>query len=214
MSKAIKKDFERKQKIAEAIVNIQTAVSQFERLANDHFVAAEEAMRMGQDEYAEQLLESQVDMESWAEDLKFLELKVRTEAVTAESLNDLKGLKDVFATCNKLFGRGGVKFTTIGAEMSKLMDSLSANRRGLKELRDSLTQKKTGGVYAEIFGERTKDDTKFKDKVAEKKKALEAKIYASMQSDKVTPLPTNVEAPVSAKVDDIAAMIDEEIRKG
>lgn len=207
------KDFERKQKVAEAIVNIRTAIDQFNRLANDHFSAAEEAIRMGQEEYAEQLLESQVDMESWADDLKFLELKVRTESVTAESLNDLKGLKDVFATCNKLFGRGGIKFGQIGEEMSKLMDSLSANRRGLKDLRDSLTKKQTGGIYAEIFGERKMDDTKIKEKVAEKKKALEAKIYASLNSDKAIPVPTSVEAPVAAKVDDIAAMIDEEIRK-
>ncbi|MBQ8685911.1 MAG: hypothetical protein IJ514_07050 [Clostridia bacterium] len=208
------KQFEQEKLIAQTIVDIRTQREDIEKLASDDFEAAVEAVQLGQEDYANELLETIVELEDFVENLKYLEVKIRTAAITAKTLGKLRELPQALGACRNVFCKGP-DFKKLGEDMASLLESLGTARDQFKEFRTSLG-KTNDPVYAEVFGESRKvTEPKYAQRLEEKKKALEARIIGSTA---VSPTPTTAQESVSAedvaKVDAIAAMLDEEKRRG
>lgn len=206
------KQFKNEKIIAETIVDIRGQRQDLEKLAADHFEYAVEATQLGQDDYATELLETCVELEDFVENLRYLEIKVKTTAVTSKALGKLTELPKALDACRRVF-RKGPDFKTLGKDFGSLLGSLKTSRDQFKELRKALTSSKDP-VYAEVFGESKKTaDPKYEQRLTEKKKALEARLVSVTAQ---TPAPTAVSKAIPcedvASVDAIAKMLDEERR--
>ena len=213
--KARDKQFEQERIIAQSIVDLRTQREEFEKLIKEYEDSAFEAVQLGQDEYANELLETIVEIEDFNESLKYLEVKVKTAAITAEAFSKLKELPEALKACRLVFCKGP-NFQKLGKDMSSLLGSLGTARDQFREFRNSLGRNNTDPVYAEVFGhQRQVEDPKFKQRLEEKKKALEARLVAASGASSVAPAPAEqvVSASDAAKIDTIAAMLDDEKRK-
>ncbi|MBR4942741.1 MAG: hypothetical protein IKZ28_01810 [Clostridia bacterium] len=214
----MKKEVEREKLIAGTIVDIQTQREAIEKIAADYFNYAVEAAEMGQDEYATELLETSAEMEDFAENLKFLELKIKTAAITAKTLGNLRTLPDALKACRNIFSKGP-NFKKLGKDMGALMESLGTARDQFREFRKSLGKSKDA-VYSEVFG-KDATDPKLAAKVEEKKKALTAALMQRQKSVAPAPAAATESAAATdgatqaaaAKVDAIAALLDEEKKR-
>lgn len=213
MKNKMQKQYEQEKMIAETIVTIRTQREDIEKLAVDFGEHAFEAAKLSQNEYADELLETQVELEDFADNLKYLELKVRTTAITAKTMGKLRELPVALGACKNIFCKGP-DFKKLGKDMASLLDSLGTARNQFKELRMSLGKTKDP-VYAEVFGERAAEDPKIRERIEAKKKALEARMFAYVNKAEAAPVPAAeaVSAEDAAKVDAIAAMIDEESKR-
>ncbi len=209
-SKDAEKKAADKRQIAEMIVSCREARDDLANVVAEYERSAEEAAALGQNEYVDELLESVVDMEGFIDDLKFLELDLKTTAVTVSAFDKLKNLPAALAACKNIF-KNGVNFETIGAEMAELRSTLKNAREQFRSFRQSLSRDKSD-VYQEVWGENRKtNDPERERRIADKKKALEAKLAISSAA---APTPTEQTVTVDnqdvAKIDAIAAMIDDE----
>ena len=209
------KQFEQERIIAQSIVDLRMQREAFENLIKEYEDSAFEAVQLGQDEYANELLETIVEIEDFNESLKYLEVKVKTAALTAQAFSKLRELPAALAACRTVFCKGP-NFQKLGKDMSSLLNSLGTARDQFREFRTSLGRNNTDPVYAEVFGQQRKaEDPKFKQRLDEKKKALEARLVAANGAAAVAPAPAEqvVSAGDAAKIDTIAAMLDDERRK-
>ena len=215
ISKA-KKELAQEQLIEGALYDIKAQREAIEKLVADYFNYAIEAAEMGEDDYARELLAMQVDLKDFASDLKAIEFEVRTTAVTAKVLGNLRSLPDALDACKKIFSKGP-NFTKLGKSMTSLRDSLSLARKQFKKLRESISTK---GTYSDVFG---KDavDSKRQAKIKEAEKALEAALLQRQKGGVVSPVDATASAAATdgatqaaaAKVDAIAALLDEEKKR-
>lgn len=211
MKSKAEKEFEQEKMIAQAIVDLRSSVEDTEKLAQDYFEAAVEAVNLGQDEYANELLETIVELEDFAENLKFVEVKIKTTAMTSNTFKKLGRLPNVISACKNILGETP-NFTKLGKDMSKLMSNLSTARDELRKFRGNLSQS-SDPVYAEIFGTKKTEDPKFRQRLADKKKALESRLVRNAQTPAPAAATTTAAAGSAADVADvdrIAAMLDEE----
>ena len=205
------KQFEEERRIARSIAEIKLQREEIDSFSEDCFEAACEASRIGQDEYASELLETIVELEDFSENLRFLELKLKTATVSSKTFSRMGTLPETLKACSGVFNNG-VNFKKLGKDFSLLMESLGTARGQFRDFRQSLGSKKDP-VYAEIFGRGATmaEDPKYKQRIEEKKKALEARLIKTSVSCAVRPC--EVSAEDEAKIDSLAAMLDDERRK-
>ena len=214
-----KKALEQKKFIAGTIVDIKLQREQIEKLASDFFDYAVESAEMGQDDYATELLETIAELEEFAENLKFLELKIKTAAITAETMGRLRDLPKALAACRNIFCKGP-NFKKLGQDMASLFASLGTAREQFREFRMNLGRAKDP-VYEEIFGENRAEDSKHTKRVEDKKKALTAALLQRQKGVAPTPATASANAAAAdgatqeaaAKVDAIAALLDQEKKR-
>lgn len=209
----IKKEMEREKLIVSTIVSIDESREIVTKLADEYFAAAKDAANMNQDAYVDELLETIVEFEEFADNLRFLGLKVKTAAITATTLGKLRELPNALSACKNIFIKGP-DFKKLGKDMSKLLGSLGTAREQFKELRLSLGKTKDP-LFAQLFGETAAVDPKRKQRLEEKKKQLEGALVTERSS---TPSPmetaTNVDtSSATARVDDIMKLMDEQNKR-
>lgn len=207
------RELEQKKLIAQILVDIREQREEFESVTTEYFNAAVEAARVGQDDYASELLETIVEIEEFVENLKYLDIKLKTSAITANAMSKLRTLPQALVACRGVF-HNGPDFKKLGKDMSELLASLGTARDSFREFRKSMTRG-SDPVYREVFGEPRKvEDPKYKQRLDDKKKALEARLTAiSDKPSAVSPADCAVTPDDVASVDSIAAMLDDEKRK-
>ena len=211
MSKTDKQLKQYKQ-IGEGVAMITNTRETLEQLAKRYDEWIDEAADLGEDDYSDQLIEEQVDLEDFARDLEFIEKKVVQNAISAKAFNELKKLPGAMASCKKLLSESP-NMKKLVKQMSDFGRALDKSRASLKDLRSELSSSKDP-IYADLFGEKKSLDPKRAAKIEAKKKAREGRIAVRVSRNVPTPMsPTVAAASTDATADAIAQMITEENRK-
>ncbi len=207
----ISKELKQEQQIAEGLATIKEARESVDALAAQYNDWIDQAAELGEDEYSDQLIAEQVELEMFSGDLQFIEVQIRKNAVSARALGRLKALNDVVSSCKNL-GKG-LDLKKIGKQLAGLKTSLDSSKTSLRDLRSELSATKDP-VYTDLFGKKTKEDPKVAAKIAAKKQEREARLVIKTEGKKVAPVDSGVGADTSASdIDAITAMIDEERKK-
>lgn len=208
------KELKQEQDIAEGLATIQEARESVDELAKRYVEWIDQAAELGEDEYSDQLIADQIELEEFSRDLEFIEVMIRKQAISARALGRLKALPKVVACCKSL--PKGLDLPKIGKQLAGLKDLLANSRISLKDLRRELSDSKTS-VHEELFGKKAKEDPKISAKIAAKKQAREARLATKIESNKVSPVESGVgmdmASATSTDIDAITAMIDEERKK-
>ncbi len=211
----IDKELKQEQQIAEGLATIQEARESIDNLAKRYDEWIDQAAELGEDEYSDQLIADQVELEEFSRNLSFFEVRIREGAVSARAFSKLKDLPNVMDCCKSLLKKG-LDLPKIGKQMAGFKTSLDKARTSLRDLRGELSASKDP-VYTDLFGKHTKEDPKISAKIAAKKQAREARLAAKIASSTVTPVASGVgtetASSTSADIDAITAMIDEERKK-
>ncbi len=207
----ISKELKQEQQIAEGLATIKEARESVDELARQYNDWIDQAAELGEDEYSDQLIAEQVELEMFSGDLQFIEVQIRKNAVSARALGRLKALESVVSSCKNL-GKG-LDLKKIGKQLAGLKTSLDSSKTSLRDLRSELSATKDP-VYTDLFGKHTKEDPKIAAKIAAKKQEREARLVIKTEGKKVAPVESGVGAESSASdIDAITAMIDEERKK-
>lgn len=209
MSK-IDKELKQEQQIAEGLATIQEARESVDELAKRYDPWIDEAAELGEDEYSDQLISDQVELEEFSRNLKFFEIRIREGAVSARAFSKLKALPKVMDNCKSLL-KNGLDLPRIGKQMAGFKKSLDSARTSIKELRSELSASKDP-VYTDLFGKKTKVDPEVSAKVEAKKQAREARLAAKLASTSVSPVEAGLDMSAPS-VDAITLMIDEERKR-
>ena len=201
-----KKEFAQEKKIAASIVAIKSQREALERLSSEYFDYAKRAAQLGQDEYTNELLESIVQLEDFAENLKFLELKFETTVISAQTVKEMRDLPAILKFVGNLVCKGP-NFKKLGNEMSAALSGLKTFNDQLRDFRVGLS-KGVDSTYAKLFGKSDQKDPKYEERLAAKRRALEASIV--MNNNAPAPVTAgNTDAQNAASVDEIAALLDD-----
>lgn len=207
----ISKELKQEQQIAEGLATIKEARESVDALAAQYNDWIDQAAELGEDEYSDQLIAEQVELEMFSGDLQFIEVQIRKNAVSARALGRLKALNDVVSSCKNL-GKG-LDLKKIGKQLAGLKTSLDSSKTSLRDLRSELSATKDP-VYTDLFGKKTKEDPKVAAKIAAKKQEREARLVIKTEGKKVAPVDSGVGADTAASdINAITAMIDEERKK-
>lgn len=212
MSKKIDKELKKEQQISDGVATLQESRDSIEELAKSYDIWIDEAAELGENEYSDQLIADQVELEEFSRNLKFFEIRIREGAVSARAFNKLKSLPTVLENCKSLL-KNGLDLHKIGKQMGDFKKSLDGARKSIKDLRSELSTDKDP-IYTDLFGKKTKEDPKIAAKIAAKKDAREARLAAKIASSTVSPVEANSSVNANeSDIDVITAMIDEEKRK-
>ena len=211
MSK-IDKELKQEQEIAEGLATIQDARGSIDELAKRYDEWIDQAAELGEDEYSDQLIADQVELEEFSRNLSFFEVRIREGAVSARAFSKLKALPGVMSCCKSLLKKG-LDLPKIGKQMAGFKTSLDKARTSLRDLRSEPSASKDP-VYTDLFGKKTREDPKITAKIDAKKQAREARLAAKLASTTVSPVESGVGAETpSTDIDAITAMIDSEKKK-
>ena len=206
------KEFAQEVLIADTLVEIDEQRKDIENLTAQLLDAACEAAEMDNNEYADELAGMIADFQEFADDLKAVALEIKTCAITAKVMAKLGKLPAALKACRAVFAHAP-DFSKLGKEYSSLRDALSSARKNVKSLRSEISRGNMS-AYEKIYGKKTKDDPKRTQRVNDIKKAIESRLVSASAATQPTPKPDeNVSAADEARIDAIAAMLDEE-RKG
>jgi len=206
-------DFEQEKLVAEVVYDIGQQRANLEKLIVTYRESAYEAAKMGQDDYVNELLTDVADLRQFIEDLSFVELKIKTTAITTRTFKVLKKLPAALASCKDALSKG-VKVGKLGESFRDLMKSLDGARSQFSEIRNAISsesERASKNMFGDLGIAANPKAKKFFD---EEQKALEAKLAC----ESVAPTPVSqadaaADAEAAARVDAIAAMLDEEKRK-
>lgn len=207
----LSKELKQEQQIAEGVAAFREARESMDSLAlrlNDWI---DQAAELGEDEYSDQLLETQCEIEDLSRNFSFFEILVTESAVTASAFNKLKGLSGVVSCCKGLL-KGGVDLKSVGKQLGRMKTDLKKAKTSLRDMRAELSGEKDK-VYTDLFGKKTNTDPKIAARIAEKKQARAARLAVKLEAKAAIPVESGVGEEVSAGIDAITAMIDEEKKK-
>ena len=212
LDKKLDKEVKKQQQIAKGIVELRQARESIDELARKYDEWIDQAAELGEDEYSDQLIAEQVEMEEFSRDLSFFEVSINVGAVSADAFNKLQMLPQVISNCKGLLN-AGPNLTKIGKQMSEFKKALGSSRISLKDLRNELSPNKD---YEKVFGKKSTVDPKIASKIDAKKQAREARLAAKIASSTINPVESGVGAETAsstADIDAITAMIEEERKK-
>ncbi len=208
------KELENRNQITESVIMIRDARKSVEELSKNYNNWVDEAAMLGEDDYSNQLIEDQVELEEFSRALSFLEVRIMESATTATVFNNLSKLPLAMDACKSLLKRG-VNMATLGKQMASFKKMLDNARTQIKDLRAELSNAKNP-VYTELFGKKISEDPKITARIAAKKQERELRIASLVGKGMVYPSPVitdNDVKEVDHGIDDITAMIDEENKK-
>lgn len=208
MGKKTDKELKKLNQIAEGVAQISEARESVEHLSVQYNAWIDEAAELGEDEYSDQLIAEKVEMEEFARILRALEVKVRANAVTANTFNGFQKLPVAMDACKSLLN-SGANLKKLGKQMASFKSSLEKARTSLKDLRSELSASKDP-VYNDLFGKKTADDPGIAKKIAAEKAAREARLAAKVSSTIPSPIAGE---EFATDIDAITAMIEEENKK-
>lgn len=211
MAKKIDKELKKEQQIAEGLATIKEARESVDELARRYDEWILQAAELGEDEYSDQLIEDQVELEEFSRNLQFFEVRIRESAVSARAFNKLKSLPRVMDCCKVLLSKG-LNLPKIGKQMSDFKDSLDKARTSLKDLRGELSKSKDS-VYTDLFGKKKSVDPRIADKVQAKKEQRRIELEKRARQGAVAPVESGVGAQANDDIDTITRLIDEEKKR-
>ena len=204
------KEFEQEMLIAETIVEIGEQRKEIDRLVEQLLDAALEAAKMDNNDYANELVEMIADFQEFGEELSAVELEIKTCAITAKVMARLGNLPAALKACRAVFAKAP-DFTKLGKEFKSLRETLAGARKSVKSLRSEVSSNQMS-AYEKIYGKKENEDPKRTQRVNDIKKAIEARLVTGTAKTQPTPKPdtSKVTAADDARIDAIAAMLDEE----
>ena len=204
------KEFEQEMLIAETIVEIGEQRKDIDRLVNQLMDAAFEAAKMDNNDYTNELVEMIADFQEFGEELSAIELEIKTCAITAKVMARLGNLPAALKACRAVFSKAP-DFTKLGKEFNNLRDTLANARKSVKSLRSEVSGNKMS-AYEKIYGKKENEDPKRNQRVGDIKKAIEARLVTGVSNTQPAEKPATdkVSADDEARIDAIAAMLDEE----
>ena len=203
------KAYEQQKRIADTMVSFREARKMLEEVVKEYDEYALQAMELNQDVFADELIETAAEMEAFADDFKYIELKLKTTAITARTLSKLNDLPKAIASCKK-FVYDIPDLKKLGKDMNELRNALASGKRQFSELRKSFGSEKDK-VLSEWYNE-NKSSTADTKRVQDKKAALLNELARRQEAKKVAPMEADnaVNAEDVAKIDAIAKIIDDE----
>ncbi len=210
MSK-IDKELKKEETIAKSLATIIEARESVESLVKQYDEWIDQAFELGETEYSDQLIADQVELEEFSRNLSFVEVRIRESAVSARAFGKLKCLPNAMKCCKDL--SSGLNLPKIGKDMVAFRKSLDNARASLKDLRSEMSadDKFSKLVLNEKLGR--KIDSKTAQAIEQKKLAREGRLAQKVSNNSVAPVASGIGADVSAGIDAITAMIDEENKK-
>lgn len=209
MKKKADKEMENLNQISEALYSIQQVRETTENVAESYNDDIDKAAELEQDEYSNQLIAEKVEFVEFANDLKFMEMQIRRNAVTAHAMNELQTIIPAINACRRLLGNMP-DLTKLGKNMASLQDTLKGARMSLKDLRAQLSDAKDS-EYTELFGRKKAKDPKTAERIEAEKRDRELRL---MKKNPIpTPLETsNAETAPATGVSAFEAMLEAEKR--
>lgn len=208
MSKKLDKELKQEQQIAQSLATVIEARASIESLVRQYDTWIDESAELGEEDYSDQLIQDQVDLEDFARNLSFIEVRIRESAVSARAFGKLKCLPGAMACCKAL--SSGLNLPKLGKQMTEFKESLDKARASLKDLRSEMSSNKD---YEDLFGKQARYDEKTAQAIANKKAAREARLARKLEASAVAPVPSGVGMDNFADIEAINAMIDAENNK-
>lgn len=215
--KKVDKELKKMHQIADGIGAIKGARESVEALAVKYTNWIDEAAELGEDEYSDQLIAEQVDVEGFARDLAYLESKVTNNAVIAKTFNEFNNLAAAMSACEKLL-KQGPDLKALGKRMVKFKASLNNAHTSLKDLRAELSTSKDP-VYTKLFGTKSDNDSGRDALIDQKKRERQERlIHKELEKQRIKESKEKNESfthsgsndlRTGANVDEITRMIDE-----
>ena len=208
------KELEQEMELAGLVYDITKQRENLAGLIETYRSSAYEAAKMGRDEYANELLESASETKAFIEDLAFIELEIKTAALTAKAFKSLKKLPAALAGVTDVFAKG-IKIGKLGENLKKLRETLKNARGQFGAIRDAVSSD-AERAHRSIFGASKESgiSDRAKSFYEEERRALEAKLAVEGSATAPVAAPTQAAtSEAAARVDAITAMLDEEKRK-
>ncbi len=213
--KAQKQEEQERRRVAQAIEDLQAQRKGLSELINVYDDMAYIAAKEGKDELANEIIETITEIEDFNDQLSIIETRIVMETKAAQAMKTISSLAETLAGCKSIFART-IDVSKIGKNLSDVMNSIASGREQFRALRQSWKADKNSAVYQNLFGEPLqKNDPKFKVRVEERKKSLEARLARDTAAAAAVPAdaPAAVTNSDFANVADIAAMLDDERNK-
>ncbi len=204
------KEFEQEMLIAETIVEIGEQKKAVDKLVNDLLDQALSAAKMDNNDYTDELIEMIADFQEFSGELAAVELEIKTCAITAKVMSKLGKLPAALKACRAIFAKAP-DFTKLGKEFNSLRETLAEARKSVRSLRSQLSGKKMS-AYEKIYGKKENTDPKRAQRMNDIKKLIESRLVtgASNTQPAAKADTSKVTAADDARIDAIAAMLDEE----
>lgn len=207
MKTKAEKQFEEQKKIATLIVDIKQSAEDMALLSQSLLQQAAAAARMGEDEYAEELIEFSLDLDQTIADLNFTIITIQTMTLTSAVFAKLSKIPTIVKSCVGML-KSGPNFAKSAEQLRSLREM---QRKSLDQLRQFRVGLSRGNRKAsDIVTPKTASAERERRK-AEKRKQLEA----ILMQDGITaaPVAAPAEATVTAgddaRIDAIARMLDD-----
>ncbi len=193
--------------IAQALQMILEARYSVENLINQYDGWIVEASAVGDEAYSDQLIDDQIELEDFAQDLKVIEIRIRESAVTSRVFSKLKALPKALDCCKQL--AAGLNVPKLGKQMNEFKKNLDAARASLKELRGETSMEDK--VRSNLFGEDSKvdiTDSKAVERLEARRQAKrqqrEASLMKEVEKNVVAPVPSGIsEEKSETNIDEI-----------
>lgn len=203
--------------IAQSLQMILEARRSVENLISQYTKWIAESAAVGDEAYSDQLIDDQIELEDFAQDLKVVEIRIREAAVTSRAFSKLKSLPKALECCKQL--AAGLNVPKLGKQMNDFKKNLDAARASLKELRGE-TSKETM-VHDNVFGEVSRVDVtdpkaveRFEARRQEKRHQRELDLMKETEKKAVSPVASGIgETESENDIDAITSLIDEEKHK-
>lgn len=145
----LEKELKIKEKIANAIVEIDEAINTFETFARSLDNEIDEAALNGDDDLSNELLEVQADMEDMAREFKYIKTSIRSMANITLAFNSISKLPAYIKGCNKVIS-GIPSLAGISKGFNALRRKLGRFRQQIRGMRDDMRTGK-GKRYTDIY---------------------------------------------------------------
>lgn len=208
-------EFEQKKLLATVLYDIKTQRDNLDRSIETFRNAAYDAAYSGHDDFADELLGDVADLRQFAENLKFVELKIGTATVQADLFRSLQKLPSALENCRLAFAKNA-KVGKLGENLKSLMASLDGAKSEFAQIRKAISSESdetTRRIFGDLGAATSPASKRF---FEEEKKRLETEM--ALRTTPPTPMSqataaANAEAAANANVDSILGMLDEEKRK-
>lgn len=190
--------------VAEGLTLIEESSRELSTLSARYNDWIDEAARLGEDDYSNQLIEDKVDTDDFRRDLDFLMLQIRSGAITAKTFNNLKKIPGAIKACGVLL-KAGPDFTKLGRDITKFKKGLNNAKSSLRGLRAEISKDRECNLSIDerVVGARPEVSERVKAEQA----ARELRLMRSASSGASITVP---EQAIEADSVDIDAIIDAE----
>ena len=208
MKSKAQKQLEEQKKVATLIVDIKGGADEFRALAAALEVQADDAARMGRDQYSDDLLATSLELERAAEDLDFTVLQIQTIALTSKVFSKLAAIPGTVKSCLAIL-KSGPNIAKITDQLRSLRDLQTDALGQVRSMREGLARS-SDPTFVSLSA--SQSDPEYARRLEEKKRAREARLMAAGAVPAAAPAATaaaTTSAADDARIDAITKMLDD-----